>query len=225
MAKPKTDIYAGTWGEKLVDVELTPQEALRLEKFLKFDNPPSKKDKIDVIVVFTTSPDTELQSFEMRCHLTAECAKKYPNIPVIVTGLRPDISKATLAELEKTYDEAKSMISNIVQKGIFLERFIREDTTTNTRDSTHEVFKIIQDNNFKNVLFVCSSYMARRVDLYVKKYLKDHNISDFKYFIIDADVREDLSGKELSSQEKLRKFERFVYEWKRLPIYRRNKDL
>ncbi len=197
----------------------------RWANFLRFHRPPWPLDPVNVIIVATDSPNIDLTSFNMRIDSGIEFSKRYPNATVIFSGKRPDLSRANPDELQDGYSEAKLMADRAINLGLNAE-VVLEEESLHSGQHIPNAFDLIADRPLEGVLVVCSSYMARRMDYYLKKELKIRNlVGKFATFIFDADVAWDLAGSNLSLEEQARKKQRVLYEAQRLSLYRKQGDL
>ena len=100
-----------------------------------------------------------------------------------------------------------------------------ETLALNTKENISHSLSILSREE-RSVLFISSGYLGRRVDLYLKKMKTDGVLDEGrKYFIVDADVREDAEMQILTSEQLRRKEESILYESIRIVEYRRKGDL
>jgi hypothetical protein len=226
---PETKNYfERTIGEKLRAGTLKPFQYERLKSFIEFERLPSPDEPIDYIVALGTSKDSDTKSYQLRVAETVVAAQKYPGARIIVSGARPDSSRALPNELNKGYNEARVMAENIIDAGIDSSRVELETEATDTRGNVFNSLAMIGQRvgRPQGVLFACSSYDGRRVDLYIRKYLEGKGIAqeEFPTFIIDGDL-EETRQKGLLAKDTSRQRWYVGYEWHRLAEYRKQGDL
>ncbi len=118
------------------------------------------------------------------------------------------------------------MLAAAVKEGLDEKRAALEELSTNTSESLTNTFDLLKGELPKGMLVVCSSYMARRIDLYTKRELKKRGLTEkVKVFIFDADVAEDMEGNLTPEALSDRQRRSILYEAKRLSRYRQKGDL
>ncbi len=195
----------------------------RIEKFLRYDSPPPNNHPIDTILVLGTSKSIDPRSFELRIATALNFSQQYPEAQVVFSGKHPDVNRALPHELAHSYREAAVMAEEAVRRGLAKKRIVLETESKNTRENV--MFSLNQIPIGDNILIVCSAYVGRRVSLYLKRMQQEYLIPERNYFIVDADVRLDYSGKTLDQQHHVRKNNKTLYEWERLVKYRRKGHL
>lgn len=195
----------------------------RIDKFLRFDNPPSPHHPIDTILVLGTSRILDKSAFDLRISAALFYAQNYKNAYIVFSGKRPDRMRASSEELESHFIEAAVMANEAIRRGLDKKRIALEVESTNTRENLINSLNLLP--NSKNLLIICSSYVGRRVNLYLNRMQQESLIPRKNYFIVDADVRLDKSDRILNRIKEERKQFRLVYEWERLKKYRRKGHL
>lgn len=208
------------------ETTLTPKQYEKVVRFLRYHNPPTPDDPVNTIIVPTTSPYFDMESFRKRLDASLLYSRLYPTASIIFTGKRPDLSRAVAEERVENYSEASVMSKTAVNEGLGQKRVVLEELSTNTSESIANVFELLKEKPLGGILVTCSSYMARRIDYYIKRELRNRSLAGkVKVFIFDADVAEDLEGKLTSDESSDRKRRSILYEAKRLSKYRNKRDL
>jgi uncharacterized SAM-binding protein YcdF (DUF218 family) len=226
---PETKNYfQRTIGEKLRAGTLKPFQYERLKSFIEFERLPSPDDPIDYIVALGTSKESDTKSYQLRVAEIIKAGQQYPAARIIVSGARSDPSRALPNELNKGYNEAAVMAADIANGDIDSSRVELEIEATDTRGNVSNSLKMInqQVRRPQGVLFACSSYDGRRVDLYIRKYLEERGIpqEELPTYIVDGDM-EETKQKGLLAKDTARQRWYVQYEWHRLAKYRRQGDL
>lgn len=194
-------------------------------EYLRFHNPPSDGMQLDAIVVMGTSLITNPTSFEMRVSTALQYADISPQATVIFSGKEASADKAHPQESGPQYIEAAVMAAEAVIHGLDPARIKLETEAKNAKENIIYSLSMLSSEE-NEVLVVTSGYLARRADLYIKKEQEHGHISPEKrFFIVDADVQEDRSGKVFTEQEMQRKQACLIYEETRIVRYRQKGDL
>lgn len=207
----------------LPQYELTPNQLDRVTRFMHFHRPPSPKDTISAIIVPSTSPFIDKQSYSMRVEASLYYAELFPTVPIIYSGKRPDDTRATVEELAAEYCEAERMVEDAVSRGLNPQRTLIERDAIHTGQNVINSINLIGGllSNTSGLLFICSSYAGRRIDLYAKKELAARGLGDIERYIYDADVDEDSINLTYSDEQVTRKHSLLMREALRLSRYRR----
>lgn len=194
----------------------TAHQLDRLGRFLSFQLEPGPEDYPDTIIVLATSPYSQSTSFAKRISTTLQYARLYPFAKILLSGKRPDVSRAFPQELAPEYSEAAIMRDNMIGQGMSPKKLLPlEDESTNTRQN---VFNSLDQLSSlpKSVLFISDKLQSRRVYYYFQKYKELHpEFSQVTCFLIDASLQQQTPLDE----------EHIYYETSRLFAYRRKGDL
>jgi uncharacterized SAM-binding protein YcdF (DUF218 family) len=216
---------------KLREGTLSQSQEARLKRYLEFDLPPRPTDPLDAIVVLGTSPTEDSTSFYMRVNDAIRYSSQFPDAPVIFSGRRPHESRATEQEMTSEWVEAEVMKDVAVRQGLPAAETIVEGESVNSKENVNLSLEMllprIQKGEINNILFITSSYAARRINFYVLKALKKLGVNQkIEHFIVDGDVKEDRNpDRTFTTDELIRKRRNLIYEWERLPEYRKRGDL
>jgi len=206
---------------------LKPFQYARLKGFVEFQRLPEEGSLVDHIVMLGTSKVGDPVSYKLRLDEVVKLHGQYPGARIIVSGARSAPSRALPGEMDSDYNEALIIAKDLKEKGIQIESGDLELTATNSRENIFNSLELIlaAGEMPQGVVFVGSSYMGRRIDLYIKKFLNKKNIQQdaLPTFIVDGDVAQH-QGDPLK-EETTRQRAAVKYEWRRLAEYRRRGDL
>ncbi len=167
----------------------------------------------------------DLIGFNLRVESAVEFAKKYSKALVLFSGKRPDVSRANEQEMQDSYSEARVMAEAAIELGL-RNAVVLEEQSLHAGQNIKNSLDLLNGLELRRLLVVCSSYMGRRLDYYMKKELKERSLEGrLDTFIYDADVAQDAIRIPLTTVEQERKGQRILYEAKRLSQYRRKGDL
>ncbi len=206
------------------EFNLNNEQFARVKRFLSFQRLPGEQNQaIDVIIIPTTSPNFDEESFDKRIASAVHYSNIYKQAVVIFCGKRPDVSRATEGELNDDYSEAQVMADTAQKRGLEANTMLEEDSL-HTGQNIRNVVSILKRLGKKRVLVVSSSYMGRRIDYYLSREMRQQDVA-LETFIFDADVYEDVKGGKFQDEETNRKNKCLLYEAKRLSEYRYKNDL
>lgn len=213
--------------DKIISQEyVSDHQFERMEKFVQYDRPPGENDAVDMMVVLGTSKIVDRPSYDQRIHTILKLAKRYPEAEFVVSGKRPDVSRASEEEMKSDYSEAAVMAGDMIENGVEQSRIILEEEAVHTMDNVLKSLALLQKKGKdpKNLLFVTGSYQGRRTDYYIPKIFEQLGIdpATHKTYIIDAEMDAIREGREPNPE---RNRYMVTYESARLSRYRKKGDL
>jgi hypothetical protein len=228
---------------------LNPHQYERTRRLLTWHNPPPEdlpKDAVDAIIVPGTSPIIDETGFTLRSEAGTLYGNKFPDAKMVVSGMRPDILRASEREKAPGYSEAKEVASEMERLGykgkIELEEEAKHtgqnivysfDMLFGKADGSNKTKPLLAPTKDHVLVITTSSYSARRTDLYVKRELKLRGLEGkVKVYIYDADVAEDkkreqnekagIANEPLTEEARLRQEAMFLREAQGMSRYRQD---
>jgi len=149
--------------KEIIDYWNYVDNKMKLYRSVPSNGLPTTKSHAFVVLGLKLNDDGSLKQEAIeRCNVAYECAKKYPNSKIFLTGGHTANNNTMATEAEKM----KEYLVKV--KGLKKNRMITETESLTTKENAKFTFELLSEYNIKSITIVSSDYHIRRGSILFK---------------------------------------------------------